>query len=48
MINTCFRAANGKLHLVPDIGKVPLADALLLEDPSESQGNDDGIKRLHI
>lgn len=31
------RTSNGKLHLVPAIGKIPLADALLIEDPSETQ-----------
>jgi hypothetical protein len=30
------RAANGRLHLVPHVGKIPLADATLVEDPSES------------
>ena len=29
------RATNGRLHLVPNIGKIPLADATLIEDPSE-------------
>jgi len=35
------RTSAGRLHLLPDIGKVPLADALLIEDPSESGGTDD-------
>ncbi|KAJ8927238.1 hypothetical protein NQ314_020317 [Rhamnusium bicolor] len=30
------RTSSGKLHLVPDIGKIPLADALLIEDPNEN------------
>ncbi|XP_063232631.1 ras-specific guanine nucleotide-releasing factor 2-like [Bacillus rossius redtenbacheri] len=35
------RTSGGRLHLVPDIGKVPLADALLIEDPSDPGANDD-------
>jgi hypothetical protein len=39
------RAANGRLHLVPHVGKIPLADATLIEDPSDlnepSDLNDD-------
>ncbi|KAK7793670.1 hypothetical protein R5R35_013152 [Gryllus longicercus] len=35
------RTSGGRLHLVPDIGKIPLADALLIEDPSEHGVNDD-------
>ncbi|XP_035709519.1 ras-specific guanine nucleotide-releasing factor 2-like isoform X3 [Folsomia candida] len=38
------RAANGRLHLVPHVGKIPLADATLIEDPSdvnETEINDD-------
>jgi hypothetical protein len=40
------RAANGRLHLVPHMGKIPLADATLIEDPSdvnEPDINDDGV-----
>lgn len=38
-----YRTSGGRLHLVPNIGKVPLADALLIEDPSEhGTGEDDG------
>ena len=29
------RAANGRLHLVPSIGRITLADSTLIEDPSE-------------
>ncbi|KAJ9595043.1 hypothetical protein L9F63_013671, partial [Diploptera punctata] len=36
-----IRTSGGRLHLVPDIGKIPLADALLIEDPSEHGVNDD-------
>lgn len=29
--------------MVPDVGKIPLADALLIEDPSDhGTGDDDG------
>ncbi|XP_066901194.1 ras-specific guanine nucleotide-releasing factor 2 isoform X3 [Halyomorpha halys] len=31
------RTSGGRLHLVPEIGKVPLADATLIEDPSENE-----------
>lgn len=30
------RAANGRLHLAPNTGRIPLADCTLIEDPSES------------
>ncbi|XP_044728082.1 ras-specific guanine nucleotide-releasing factor 1-like [Chrysoperla carnea] len=35
------RTSGGRLHLVPDIGKIPLADATLIEDPNENAGNAD-------
>ncbi|XP_049766096.1 ras-specific guanine nucleotide-releasing factor 2-like [Schistocerca cancellata] len=35
------RTSGGRLHLVPEIGKIPLADAILIEDPSEHGANDD-------
>jgi len=41
-----FRTSGGRLHLVPDIGKIPLADALLIEDPSEHGINDDDGKNI--
>lgn len=35
---------DGRLNLVPSIGKIPLSDAMLIEDPSESTAlDDDGI-----
>nr|CAI5835544.1 unnamed protein product [Callosobruchus analis] len=34
------RTSTGKLHLVPDIGKIPLADALLIEDPTDPTDDD--------
>ncbi|KAG5880599.1 hypothetical protein JTB14_026570 [Gonioctena quinquepunctata] len=34
------RTSSGKLHLVPDVGKIPLADALLIEDPSDNPDDD--------
>ncbi|KAL3290097.1 hypothetical protein HHI36_023465 [Cryptolaemus montrouzieri] len=37
------RTSSGKLHLVPDIGKIPLADALLIEDPSETQEDEASV-----
>lgn len=35
---------DGRLNLIPQIGKIPLSDAVLIEDPSD-QGvtDDDGI-----
>lgn len=41
-----YRTSSGKLHLVPDIGKIPLADALLIEDPSDNP-EDDGKLPAH-
>lgn len=35
------RTSGGRLHLVPDVGKIPLADAILIEDPSDHGVNDD-------
>ena len=37
---------NGRLNLVPDIGKISLSDAVLIEDPSEQNFNDDDGKHL--
>ena len=36
-----FRASNGRLHLVANVGKIPLADAMLIEDPSDPGTTDD-------
>ncbi|XP_055608642.1 ras-specific guanine nucleotide-releasing factor 2-like isoform X3 [Uranotaenia lowii] len=35
------RTSGGRLHLLPDVGKIPLADATLVEDPSEVQHEDE-------
>ncbi|KAG8278169.1 Ras protein-specific guanine nucleotide-releasing factor, partial [Homalodisca vitripennis] len=35
------RTSGGRLHLVPDVGKIPLADAVLIEDPTDHGVNDD-------
>lgn len=40
-----FRTSGGRLHLLPDVGKIPLADATLIEDPSDSDKEDES-KRL--
>lgn len=43
-LNTIFsrkRASNGRLHLLPDVGKIALAEATLVEDPSESNNDDE-------
>ena len=37
-----FRTQAGRLHLVDSVGKIPLADVTLVEDPSEEERNDDG------
>lgn len=40
LTNVYRRTSAGRLHLLPDVGKIPLMDATLIEDPSET-GNDD-------
>ncbi|XP_055550871.1 ras-specific guanine nucleotide-releasing factor 2-like isoform X3 [Wyeomyia smithii] len=35
------RTSGGRLHLLPDVGKIPLADATLVEDPSEVQHDEE-------
>ncbi|XP_054288606.1 ras-specific guanine nucleotide-releasing factor 2-like [Macrosteles quadrilineatus] len=35
------RTSGGRLHLVTDVGKIPLADAILIEDPNDHGVNDD-------
>lgn len=40
LTNVYHRTSAGRLHLLPDVGKIPLMDATLIEDPSET-GNDD-------
>ncbi|XP_056645864.1 ras-specific guanine nucleotide-releasing factor 2-like [Diorhabda sublineata] len=35
------RTSSGKLHLIPDVGKIPLADALLIEDPYDNTDDDE-------
>ncbi|XP_026480918.1 ras-specific guanine nucleotide-releasing factor 2-like [Ctenocephalides felis] len=35
------RTSGGRLHLVPDVGKIPMADAILIEDPSECAQNEE-------
>ncbi|XP_014483395.1 PREDICTED: ras-specific guanine nucleotide-releasing factor 2-like isoform X5 [Dinoponera quadriceps] len=34
---------DGRLNLVPQIGKIPLSDAVLIEDPSDQTENDDEL-----
>lgn len=36
------RTSSGRLHLLPDVGKIVLADATLIEDPSDSERDDEG------
>lgn len=35
------RTSAGRLHLLPDVGKIPLMDATLIEDPSEAANEDE-------
>jgi PH domain len=35
------RTSAGRLHLLPDVGKIPLIDATLIEDPSEAANEDE-------
>lgn len=37
------RTSGGRLHLLPDVGKIVLADCTLIEDPSDSEREDEGI-----
>jgi hypothetical protein len=37
---------DGRLNLVPHIGKIPLCEAVLVEDPSEQNAADDDGKFL--
>lgn len=40
---------DGRLNLVPQIGKIPLSDAVLVEDPNDQgTADDDGIKNIII
>lgn len=39
---------DGRLNLVPNIGRVPLSDAMLIEDPSESTAIDDDGKIITL
>lgn len=36
-----FRTSGGRLHLIQDVGKIPLADATLIEEPADSDREDD-------
>jgi hypothetical protein len=40
------RTQAGRLHLVDSVGKIPLADVTLVEDPAEDERNDDGKNLL--
>lgn len=35
------RTSGGRLHLLQDVGKIPLADTTLVEDPSDSEREDE-------
>lgn len=36
-----FRTSGGRLHLLQDIGKIPLVDATLIEEPNDSDKEDE-------
>lgn len=36
------RTSGGRLHLLAEVGKIPLADATLIEDPNDSDREDEG------
>lgn len=36
------RTSGGRLHLLADVGKIPLVDATLIEDPNDSDREDEG------
>lgn len=36
-----FRTSGGRLHLLQDVGKIPLADATLIEEPNDSDKEDE-------
>lgn len=40
-ISLIIRTSGGRLHLLPDVGKILLADATLIEDPSSDSERDD-------
>lgn len=48
MLTTRQSDDDGRLNLVPQIGKVPLSDAVLIEDPSEQGAVDDDGNYLFI
>lgn len=39
-----FRTSGGRLHLIQDVGKIPLADATLIEEPNDSDKEDESTK----
>ncbi|KAF3425082.1 hypothetical protein E2986_12809 [Frieseomelitta varia] len=47
LLTTRQSGDDGRLNLVPQIGKIPLSDAVLVEDPNEQNiADDDGIITL--
>lgn len=48
MIGYDCRTSGGRLHLLNDIGKIPLADTTLIEEPSDSEREDDGQLLLSL
>lgn len=43
-----FRTSGGRLHLLQDVGKIPLADATLIEEPNESDKEDESEQIISI
>lgn len=48
MFFLCCRTSGGRLHLLQDVGKIPLADATLIEEPNESDKEDESMKIIAI
>lgn len=42
---TC-RTSGGRLHLISDVGKIPLADATLIEEPNDSDREDESMNPI--
>lgn len=40
-----FRTSGGRLHLIQDVGKIPLADATLIEEPNDSDKEDESMNK---
>lgn len=50
LIFICFtcRTSGGRLHLISDVGKIPLADATLIEEPNDSDREDESMNPITL